>query len=116
MLLSFPATVSYTHLALKAKVKALEGENEQLSDRLGKAILEKEQNPHPIVLRCHKTEVIAGLQVIPILLNTTIGGESKAQGCANRGFVRTGHISNTGNGGTGMQTAGILSLIHIYLI
>lgn len=29
--------------ALKAKVKALEGENEQLSDRLGKAILEKEQ-------------------------------------------------------------------------
>ncbi|MCS2504639.1 hypothetical protein NXW48_00185 (plasmid) [Phocaeicola vulgatus] len=30
--------------ALKAKVKALEGENEQLSDRLGKAILEKEQN------------------------------------------------------------------------
>ena len=28
--------------ALKAKVKALEGENEQLSDRLGKAILEKE--------------------------------------------------------------------------
>ena len=30
--------------ALKAKIKALEGENEQLSDRLGKAILEKEQN------------------------------------------------------------------------
>ncbi|MCS2760098.1 mobilization protein (plasmid) [Bacteroides fragilis] len=30
--------------ALKAKVKTLEGENEQLSDRLGKAILEKERN------------------------------------------------------------------------
>ena len=30
--------------ALKAKIKALEGENEQLSDRLGKAILEKERN------------------------------------------------------------------------
>ncbi|EXZ36686.1 mobilization domain protein, partial [Bacteroides fragilis str. 1007-1-F len=29
---------------LKAKIKALEGENEQLSDRLGKAILEKERN------------------------------------------------------------------------
>ena len=32
--------------ALKAKVKALEGESEQLSDRLGKAILEKEQKNH----------------------------------------------------------------------
>ena len=30
--------------ALKAKIKALDGENEQLSDRLGKAILEKERN------------------------------------------------------------------------
>ena len=30
--------------ALKAKIKALEGENELLSDRLGKAILEKERN------------------------------------------------------------------------
>ena len=30
--------------ALKAKIKALEGENEPLSDRLGKAILEKERN------------------------------------------------------------------------
>ncbi|MCS3349515.1 mobilization protein, partial [Parabacteroides distasonis] len=29
--------------ALKAKVKTLEGENEQLSDRLGKAILEKSE-------------------------------------------------------------------------
>ncbi|MCS2964879.1 mobilization protein, partial [Bacteroides thetaiotaomicron] len=28
---------------LKAKIKALEGENEQLSDRLGKAILEKSE-------------------------------------------------------------------------
>ena len=32
---------------LKAKIKALEGENEQLSDRLGKAILEKERNGTP---------------------------------------------------------------------
>ncbi|EXZ16891.1 mobilization domain protein, partial [Bacteroides fragilis str. J-143-4] len=30
--------------ALKVKIKALEGENEQLSERLGKAILEKERN------------------------------------------------------------------------
>ena len=34
----------YQYTSLKAKIKALEGENEQLSDRLGKAILEKERN------------------------------------------------------------------------
>lgn len=45
------------------------------------------------------------------IINTTIGGESKTQSCANRGFVRTGHISNTANGGTGMQTAGICAFM-----
>ena len=45
------------------------------------------------------------------IINTTIGGESKTQSCANRGFVRTGRISNTANGGTGMQTAGICAFM-----
>src|SRR5690606_24514411 len=35
----------------------------------------------------------------------------KALGCTNRGFVRTGAISNTANGGTGMQTAGICAFM-----
>lgn len=49
--------------------------------------------------------------LVGTIVNTTIGGESKAQGCSNRGFVRTGRISNTANGGTGMQTAGICAFM-----
>lgn len=52
-------------------------------------------------------EFVAASGLVGAIVNSTIGGESKALGCANRGFVRTGQISNTANGGTGMQTAGI---------
>lgn len=56
-------------------------------------------------------EFVALSGLVGAIVNTTIGGESKAQGCANRGFVRTGRITNTANGGTGMQTAGICAFM-----
>lgn len=56
-------------------------------------------------------EFVALAGLAGVILNTTIGGDSKAKGCANRGFVRTGAISNTANGGTGMQTAGICAFM-----
>jgi hypothetical protein len=42
---------------------------------------------------------------------TRVGGDSRAVGATNRGFVRTGAITNTANGGTGMQTAGIVAFM-----
>lgn len=56
-------------------------------------------------------EFVALSGLTGVILSATIGGESKAQGCVNRGFVRTGAISNTANGGTGMQTAGICAFM-----
>ena len=49
--------------------------------------------------------VASGL--VGVMKNSTIGGRAKSLGCANYGFVRTGKITNNGNGGNGMQTAGI---------
>lgn len=45
------------------------------------------------------------------ILKTRIGGDSKELGCFNRGFVRTGRISNEASGATGMQTAGICAFM-----
>ena len=45
--------------------------------------------------------------LVGVMKNSTIGGRAKSLGCANYGFVRTGKITNNGNGGNGMQTAGI---------
>ena len=56
-------------------------------------------------------EFVALSGLVGAIINSTIGGESKTQSCANRGFVRTGRISNTANGGTGMQTAGICAFM-----
>lgn len=53
--------------------------------------------------------MISGL--VGAIVQTRIGGEAKALGCFNRGFVRTGAITNTANGGTGMQTAGICAFM-----
>lgn len=53
--------------------------------------------------------MLSGL--VGTIVQTRIGGNSKALGCVNRGFVRTGAISNTANGGTGMQTAGICAFM-----
>lgn len=53
--------------------------------------------------------LVSGL--VGAIVETHIGGDSKALGCTNRGFVRTGAISNTANGGTGMQTAGICAFM-----
>lgn len=53
--------------------------------------------------------VVSGL--IGAIKNSTIGGRAKSLGCVNRGFVRTGKITNNGNGGGGMQTAGIVGFM-----
>ena len=39
--------------------------------------------------------------------STTIGGETKADAVINNGNVKTGRITNTANGGTGMNVGGI---------
>ncbi len=56
-------------------------------------------------------EFVAISGLVGSILNTTIGGESKTYGCTNRGGVRTGRISNTANGGTGIHTAGICAFM-----
>ena len=43
--------------------------------------------------------VASGL--VGVMKNSTIGGRAKSLGCANYGFVRTGKITNNGNGGNG---------------
>lgn len=42
---------------------------------------------------------------------TTIGGADKADAVINTGTVKTGKISNTANGGTGMNVAGICGFV-----
>lgn len=45
------------------------------------------------------------------MTGTTLGGTSAAAGCVNNGDITTGAIANTGNGGRGMQVAGICAYI-----
>lgn len=52
---------------------------------------------------------VAGL--IAAAKNSTIGGSSKAKGCENHGFARTGMITNSVNGGNGIQNGGIVSFV-----
>lgn len=49
--------------------------------------------------------------LVGVMKHSTLGGRSKSLGCANYGEVRTGKISNNGNGGNGMQTAGICGVM-----
>lgn len=51
--------------------------------------------------------ILSGL--VGAIVETKIGAKDLA--CVNRGFVRSGAISNTANGGTGMQTAGICAFM-----
>ena len=41
--------------------------------------------------------------LVGVMKNSTIGGRAKSLGCANYGFVRTGKITNNGNGGNGFM-------------
>lgn len=49
--------------------------------------------------------------LVGVMKNSTLGGRAKSLGCINYGEVRTGKISNNGNGGNGMQTAGICGVM-----
>ena len=49
--------------------------------------------------------------LVGVMKHTTLGGRAKSLGCLNYGAVRTGKITNNGNGGNGMQTAGICGVM-----
>ncbi len=53
--------------------------------------------------------MISGL--VGVMKNSTIGGPDRALACRNYGFVRTGKISNNGNGGAGVQIGGICAFM-----
>lgn len=58
---------------------------------------------------CSGVCFISGL--LGAVRNTKVGGSSRDLGCANYGFVRTGKVSNTAAGATGVQTAGVVGLM-----
>lgn len=49
--------------------------------------------------------------LVGVMKHSTLGGRAKSLGCQNYGAVRTGKITNNGNGGNGMQTAGICGVM-----
>lgn len=56
-------------------------------------------------------EICFAAGIAAAMKNSTLGGSSSKKGCVNNGFVRTGIISNTQNGGSGMQTGGICAFM-----
>ena len=49
--------------------------------------------------------------IVGQMSGTTLGGQSAEAGCTNNGDITSGAIANTGNGGKGMQVAGICAYI-----
>ncbi len=54
-----------------------------------------------------KTIFLSGM--VGLTKNTVVGGNSKAKGCTNNGFVHTSFVTNMDAGAAGIQTAGIVA-------